>query len=450
MSTPESSGTSNARSSGSPDSPSPPSPVRQPPEPAVVKPSGVERRDRTVGWHSKDVARAVALAMGIYLVLQLLWFANQLVLVAFLGILFGLAVEAGVDRLERFRIPRGVGAALIVLAFFGMLIGIGAWMTPTIRQQSAVLRQKIPVAVDRLEEWFKKRQSGLFGFVLGGSGSDTATGATAAATDTTRMDTTRADTTRAAPLAPPSDSLRMDTTRTPQAPRAVETLRTSLGRQLGRVTQYVFPFVSQTVAVFAGIMLIIFLAIYIASDPDTYHRGLMHLFPHYMRDRAGEVLSAMANVLRRWLVTQLIAMATIGVVTTIGLLILNVQAAFALGLIAGLLEFIPTIGPILSAVPAIAMAFVDSPQKALMVVALYVGIQFLENHLLIPMLMRGGVHIPPVLTILAQALMTLLFGFLGLMVAVPFIAATMVAVKMLYVERVVGDDVAVVTKAPSG
>lgn len=450
MSTPESSGTSNARSSGSPDSPSPPSPVRQPPEPAAVKPSGVERRDRTVGWHSKDVARAVALAMGIYLVLQLLWFANQLVLVAFLGILFGLAVEAGVDRLERFRIPRGVGAALIVLAFFGMLIGIGAWMTPTIRQQSAVLRQKIPVAVDRLEEWFKKRQSGLFGFVLGGSGSDTATGATAAATDTTRMDTTRADTTRAAPLAPPSDSLRMDTTRTPQAPRAVETLRTSLGRQLGRVTQYVFPFVSQTVAVFAGIMLIIFLAIYIASDPDTYHRGLMHLFPHYMRDRAGEVLSAMANVLRRWLVTQLIAMATIGVVTTIGLLILNVQAAFALGLIAGLLEFIPTIGPILSAVPAIAMAFVDSPQKALMVVALYVGIQFLENHLLIPMLMRGGVDIPPVLTILAQALMTLLFGFLGLMVAVPFIAATMVAVKMLYVERVVGDDVAVVTKAPSG
>jgi predicted PurR-regulated permease PerM len=96
------------------------------------------------------------------------------------------------------------------------------------------------------------------------------------------------------------------------------------------------------------------------------------------------------------------------------------------------------------------MAFVDSPQKALMVVALYVGIQFLENHLLIPMLMKGGVDIPPVLTILAQALMTLLFGFLGLMVAVPFVAAVMVAVKMLYVERVVGDDVAVVTKAPSG
>jgi predicted PurR-regulated permease PerM len=75
------------------------------------------------------------------------------------------------------------------------------------------------------------------------------------------------------------------------------------------------------------------------------------------------------------------------------------------------------------------------------------GIQFLENHLLIPMLMKGGVNVPPVLTILSQALFTLLFGFLGLMVAVPAIAATMVAVKMLYVESGVGDDVPVVQEA---
>src|SRR5688500_20040730 len=102
---------------------------------APSAPQRVERRSRTVGWHSKDVARAVALAMGIYLAIQLLWFANQLVLVAFLGVLFGLAVEAGVDRLERYRIPRGIGAALIVLGFFAMLVGIGAWITPTIRSE---------------------------------------------------------------------------------------------------------------------------------------------------------------------------------------------------------------------------------------------------------------------------------------------------------------------------
>jgi predicted PurR-regulated permease PerM len=230
------------------------------------------------------------------------------------------------------------------------------------------------------------------------------------------------------------------------APTASETLRSRLGGQLSRATLYVFPFLSQTIAIFAGIILIIFIAIYIAADPDTYHRGLMHLFPHHMRSRAGEVLSAIAIVLRRWLVTQLIAMTVIGTVTTIALLILDVKAAFALGLIAGLMEFIPTVGPLLSAIPAVAMGFLDSPEKAVTVAVLYMGIQFMENHLLIPMLMKGGVDVPPVLTILGQALFTLLFGFLGLMVAVPALAATMVAIKMLYVERVVGDDVDVITK----
>jgi len=413
----------------------------------------MERRDRTVGWHSKDIARTAALVMAIYLGVQLLWFAHPLMIVAFLGLLFGLAVEAGVDRLEKFRLPRGIGAAIIVLGFFGLLVGVGAMITPTIREQSTVLRTKIPEAADRFEAFLTRRQQGLFGAFFGGSKTTGQTTAAATPTDSAAA----AAAAPAAPTTPAAGAPTIDTTRQPSdsakdasAPSASQTLRTSLGRQLGSVTQYVFPFLSHTVAVVAGILLIIFMAIYIAADPNTYHRGLMHLFPHPVRTRAGEVLSAIATVLRRWLVTQLIAMTVIGSVTTIALLILDVKAAFALGLIAGLLEFIPTVGPILSAVPAIAMAFLDSPEKALTVGLVYVGIQFLENHLLIPMLMKGGVDIPPVLTILGQALFTLLFGFLGLMVAVPALAATMVAVKMLYVERVVGDEIAVLKNAESG
>ena len=399
-----------------------------------MKDSGVERRDRTVGWHSKDIARAAALVIGMYLLLQLLWFAHALVIVAFLGVLFGLAVEAGVDRLERYRIPRGAGATMIVLAFFGLLFGVGAMIAPTIREQSSVLRTRIPEAVDRAEEWFKRRQNGLFGMLSRGGQS----GATTGVTDTTAAGASAAATDT---IVVASDSAKSG--------KATERLSGILGRQLGGVTRYVFPFLSQTVAVFAGIVLIVFMAIYIAADPGTYHRGMMHLFPHYLRNRAGEVLSSMAAVLRRWLVTQLIAMTAIGVVTTVALLILDVKAAFALGLIAGLLEFIPTVGPILSAIPAIFMGFLDGPEKAATVAIVYIGIQFLENHILIPMLMKGGVDVPPVLTILGQALFTLLFGFLGLMVAVPALAATMVAVKMLYVERVVGDDVPVVQQNES-
>jgi predicted PurR-regulated permease PerM len=192
---------------------------------------------------------------------------------------------------------------------------------------------------------------------------------------------------------------------------------------------------------FAGLLLILMMSIYIGADPKTYRNGILHLFPKRRRERVGEVLSAMSLQLRKWLVTQLIAMLVIGCVSTIALLILGVKAPFALGVIAGLLEFVPTVGPILSAVPAIAMGFLDSPEKALYVGLAYLVIQQLEGHLLIPLLMKGGMDLPPVLTIVTQGLMALLFGFLGLMIAVPLLAAVIVPVKMLYVEDALGDDI---------
>jgi predicted PurR-regulated permease PerM len=94
----------------------------------------------------------------------------------------------------------------------------------------------------------------------------------------------------------------------------------------------------------------------------------------------------------------------------------------------------------MSALPAVAMGFIDSPEKALSVTIAYVVIQFFENHMLIPLLMKGGMDLPPALTVFAQALMAMLFGFLGLMCAVPILAATVVAVRMIYVEGVVGDQ----------
>jgi Predicted permease len=110
---------------------------------------------------------------------------------------------------------------------------------------------------------------------------------------------------------------------------------------------------------------------------------------------------------------------------------LKVRAAVPLGILAGLLEFVPNLGPVLSALPAIAMGFVDSPQKALAVAIAYVGIQFIENHLLIPILMKQGLNLPPALTIVMQSLMALVFGVLGLLVAVPLLAAIVIAVQIL-------------------
>jgi predicted PurR-regulated permease PerM len=398
-----------------------------------------------MGWRTGDILRAAASVIGMYVALRLLWYANALFLTAFLGILFGLAVSAGVDRLQRFRIPRGIAAALIVVGFFAALFGLGAWMAPTIRSQSRELRQKLPEAVDRIETWVNSHQGGILGSLLGGSDTAAPRAATPGARDTAAAG---ADSTTRRPPAGRGSAEQAGATPAGAStaegqPEGTSSLRDRIASQLRGVGRFLFPFLTSTVAAVGGLLLIVFFAVYIGADPELYHRGLMHLFPHHARRRAGEVLSAMATVLRKWLVTQLIAMAAIGAITTIVLLLLRVKAAFALGLLAGLFEFIPTVGPILSAVPAVAMGFLDSPEKALFVAIAYVAIQFLENHILIPLLMKGGIDLPPALTIFSQGLMALVFGFLGLMVAVPALAATMVAVKLLYVEGVVGDPVSV-------
>jgi predicted PurR-regulated permease PerM len=373
-----------------------------------------------VGWRTRDLVRAGAIIMGMYVGGLLFWEARALALLSFLGILFGLAVAAGVDVLQRFRIPRGIAAAVIVLGTLGVLAGTFAWSAPTLRAQSVELREKFPQAIDRVERWIDSHRGGMIGAVLSAGGS---------------ADSTLGDKGRA-----PRDTVvvAVDT-----VSASGSSLRKALMSRMGGVQKLLFPFVTSTVTAVGAVLYLIFLAIYVGAEPDVYHSGLMHLFPHRSRKRAAEVMTAIAVALRRWLVTQLIAMLAIGVVTTIALLILRVPAALPLGIIAGFFEFIPTLGPVLSAVPAVVMGFVDSPEKAGLVALVYIGIQFLENHILIPLLMREGVDLPPALTIMSQALMAMLFGFLGLLVAVPALAATMVAVKMLYVEDVVGDDITV-------
>lgn len=409
------------------------------------------RRSRPTGWRSRDILRTAALVIAMYIAIQLLWFANALLLTVFMGVLFGLAVSSGVDRLERYRIPRGIGAALIVITFFAALGGIFSLMAPTLRQQSIELRRKLPEAAGKAEEWFAKRQRGVFGVFLGGgapvaagdSGTQTAAGQTKvpeAVADSGARQPAGADSAKASAAA-------IDATKSEDRPIS---FRDRIEQMMGSASHFLFRFLSSTIVVFGGLLLILFLSIYIAAEPDLYRRGVLHLIPHRSRPRASEVMTEMAAVLRKWLVTQLIAMATIGAVTTIGLLIFKVKAAFALGFIAALLEFIPTVGPILSAVPAVAMGFLDSPQKALVVAIMYVGIQFLENHILIPLLMKGGMDLPPALTIIAQALMALVFGFIGLLVAVPLTATVMVAVRMLYVQDVVGDEIEVVEPVAAG
>jgi predicted PurR-regulated permease PerM len=369
------------------------------------------RSEERRGWSTRDILRTLAIVAAFYITLQLLWIGRSVVLLAFLGVLFGLALTAAVDWLERRRVPRAIAAVLIVLSFLGLLVGIGAATAPSIASQMDELKTQLPQAIQKIQGWISERQQGV---------------------------TEVLDQVAPAGEQPPDAKESGQVEETEDKPAS---LGRSLVEQIGGIGKHVFGIFSSTLAILGGMLLIIFIAVFVAVEPQTYHAGLMHLFPHEMRARAGEVLTATAAMLRRWLLAQMVGMLVIGLLTTGVLFLLGIKSAIALGIIAGILEFVPIVGPILAAVPAVAMGFLDSPEKALYVVLAYTAIQQVESNLLYPILMKKGLELPPVLTITAQGILAIVFGLIGLLVAVPLLAVIIVPIKMLYVRDVVGDEV---------
>ncbi|MFO0072393.1 MAG: AI-2E family transporter [Gemmatimonas sp.] len=367
------------------------------------------------GWRTADLTRAALTVLAVWFGLQLLWSVRSLAILVFLATLFGVAVARGVDSLERFRIRRGIASALIVLGTLGAIGGVLALTAPTLVEQGRQLQREFPAAVSKVQTWIDSKRGGLLGSLI----------SSAAGTGTPVDSMAAVVPPGGAPVAPAVDASGQAATES-----ATEAIKRRLSDGLGSVSKYLFSFVSNTLAAIAAFVLLIFLAMYIGAEPDVYRGWMLAMVPATSRAQTRIVLAEISKVLRKWLVTQLVAMVVIGTVSYVVLLLLGVKAAFALGFIAGLLEFIPTVGPVLSAIPAVLMGFVDSPEKALAVAIAYWGIQFVENNLLIPFLMRGEMDLPPAITIVAQTLMTLVFGFLGLMVAVPLTAAVLVPLRM--------------------
>jgi predicted PurR-regulated permease PerM len=147
-------------------------------------------------------------------------------------------------------------------------------------------------------------------------------------------------------------------------------------------------------------------------------------------------LDSVADTLWWWLVAKIASMLVVGALTWIGLVALNVPLAFTLAVIASLLTFIPNIGPVLSAVPAMLLGLLQSPITAVWVALLFIVIQTVESYLITPVFQQRAISLPPALVIAAQVLMGVLSGGLGLIVATPLAAAISVLVKELYMRDV--------------
>ncbi|WP_131782815.1 AI-2E family transporter [Legionella gresilensis] len=180
---------------------------------------------------------------------------------------------------------------------------------------------------------------------------------------------------------------------------------------------------------------ILFFGIALAYQPEIYTNGLIKLFPKQKQNKVREVLNDTTQTLQLWLAGKAFSMLIIGLLTWIGLWILDIPLAFTLALLAALLSFIPNIGPIIAAVPAILLALLKSPIFGLYVVLLYLAIQTIESYLITPLIQQKSISLPPALIVFMQLIMSLLVGILSLALATPLLAVISVVVKQTYLNE---------------
>ena len=175
--------------------------------------------------------------------------------------------------------------------------------------------------------------------------------------------------------------------------------------------------------------------VYFAAQPGVYRRGLLLLAPVKSRPKLGDALDESGKALRYWLGGQLVAMVVTGVLVGLTMWLLGVPAPLGLGLVAGLLDFVPLVGPMIAAIPALLLAFTVSPQTTLFVLIAYTIIQQIEGNIIQPLVQQRAVHLPPAMLLFSLFAASTLFGLAGLILAAPLTVVAFVLVNRLYVTR---------------
>jgi predicted PurR-regulated permease PerM len=327
----------------------------------------------------------VGVAVAVVVVLVLLWYAIDVVFLAFIGVLLAILLRTPADWLSRRTgLREGWSLALVGALLAALLIGAGALFGRGIALQAVQLTSRIPEIVETFKEQLQQSELGGRVVELAESSGAFASGETA-----------------------------------------------FLGRGLGLI--------GSTFGALANLIIVLFFGMFLALQPALYVDGALHLVPKKKRARVRDTLYAIGEVLRRWLIAQSLLALVVTLVVGAGLLALGAPFALPLALLAGLMEFVPYIGPLLAAVPAVMVGFAESPQLAGTIALLYLAVQLLESYLLAPLVQHKAVDLPPAMVIFSQVLMGVVVGGLGVAVATPLAAAALVAINMIYVQDVLGE-----------
>jgi predicted PurR-regulated permease PerM len=329
----------------------------------------------------------VGIITVLVLILLLMWYAVNVLLLIFAGILLAVFLRGLSSRVSGYTgLPEGWSLAAVIIVILLTFSGLAWWLAPSVVEQAGELRRALPESIKKGEAWLS--QYGLGRQII------------------ERMPT-------------------------------LEEAMPNGSEAFSRIT----GIFSSTLTAIANFVIITFVGIYLAVDGRAYTNGLVRLFPLNKRERASEVLDELGFTLWWWLLGKFAAMIIVGAATWLALTILGVPLALTLGLLAGLLDFIPNIGPFIAGIPAVLIALTISPTTALYVLVFYFIIQSLESYVLTPILQQKTVKLPPALTIVAQVLLGVLVGGLGLILATPLAAVVFVLVRMLYIEDTLGEAV---------
>lgn len=332
--------------------------------------------------------RQVLFVTFVVLLLLLAWRLVDLFVLAFGAVIVATVLRVLADALERYaKVPARLSLMTGLLLIVGLL-GLGGYLVgDPLAAQFKVLREQVPAAFASVMNWLNSHRIGevLLGYWHEAKGAGS----------------------------PP-----------------IARLAGYAGLTFGAIGS-------------AGLMVV--MGIYLAASPRLYRDGLLRLVPPTLRPRFAGALDASGRGLSRWLLGQSVSMLFVGVSTALGLWILDVPLAFSVGVISGLMAFIPFFGAIAGGLLAVLLAFMQGPETALYVVILAVAIQQVEGHVLMPFVQRWAVDLPPVLGIAAAVMFGVLFGLMGVLLATPLMVVLMILVQKLYVEAVLDDG-----EAPAG